>query len=162
MFLKNKTPTNQNCAERHLEEATCVEMNNSTEVIPNIAGTNTEESAILSVVGKIRQDTFQKRKQHMLDKILQVGNTVENEEQLEAVLKQVAPLESIINALSKKDIPLPKTLQEPSNKKIETQKRFSSTKKKNKGKQKKYSNPLNTEKTVLALEMMGNWQQSNT
>jgi hypothetical protein len=138
LFLKNKTPTNQNCAESHLEEATCVEMNNSTEVIPNIADTNTEESAILSVVGKIRQDTFQKRKQHMLDKILQVCNTVENEEQLEAVLKQVAPLESIINALSKKDVPLPKTLQEPSNKKIETQKRFSSTKKKNKGKQKKY------------------------
>jgi uncharacterized protein YpmB len=61
MFLKNKTPTNQNCAERHLEEATCVEMNNSTEVIPNIAGTNTEESAILSVVGKIRQH-FSKKK----------------------------------------------------------------------------------------------------
>jgi hypothetical protein len=36
-------------------------MNNSTEVIPNIAGTNTEESAILSVVGKIRQH-FSKKK----------------------------------------------------------------------------------------------------
>ncbi|XP_018319080.1 zinc finger protein 432 isoform X2 [Agrilus planipennis] len=49
-----------------------------------------------------KQQSYKKRKQDVINKVVKVCNTIETEEQLEAVLKQVASLENIISALSKK------------------------------------------------------------